>query len=208
MAPPNPRMQSTGRRGAPASARPPRARSALWSVGLRGGRPDDPQLMRISLGRILPLVLESAMTLLGAPGDRPGVRAADSAVLALWIICAAVTLPMARSPGFVLQPESVPYPWGAVVITWILLALEAVVLRAVLRPARPGRLWIRLLASLVGLGILLLGVLQLGLTDQPGYSYVPGLFALLGLLLVCLFGLVRGVMRLRGKGGSSAPHAA
>jgi hypothetical protein len=84
--------------------------------------------------------------------------------------------------------EAVPYPWNAVVITWIVLVLEAVVLRAILHPARPGRLWIRVLASLAGLGILLLGVLQLSLTDQPGYTYVPGLFAVLGLPLVFLSG--------------------
>jgi hypothetical protein len=133
---------------------------------------------------------------------------ADFAVVALWAICAAITLPAARNPGFVPHPEAVPYPWRDVVLTWIILALEAMVLRAILHPAGPGRRWIRVLASLAGLGILLLGILQLGLTDLPGYSYVPGLFAVLGSLLVILFGLVQGVMRLRGKGGSSAPHAA
>jgi hypothetical protein len=133
---------------------------------------------------------------------------ADFAVVALWVICAAITLPAARNPGFVPDREAIPYPWRAVAITWIVLALEATVLRAILHPGRPGRPWGRVLASLAGLGILFLGVLQLSVTDFPGYSYVPGLFAVLGSLLVCLFGLVRGVRRLRRKDGPTTLHTA
>jgi hypothetical protein len=143
------------------------------------------------MGRAVPPLQDS--------GRRPSARAADFAVAGLWAICAITTLPAARNPGFVAHPETVPYPWGAVVGTCIVLTLEALVLRAVLRPARPGRLWLRVLASVAGLAVLLLGVLQLGMTDLPWDSYMPGLFAVLGALLVVAFGLARGVKRFKGE---------
>jgi hypothetical protein len=53
---------------------------------------------------------------------------------AWWLVFASITIDWARSPGFVDNPQSVPYPWGGVVITWTILAVETGILYAILRP--------------------------------------------------------------------------
>jgi hypothetical protein len=72
--------------------------------------------------------------------------------VALWILCAALTLLTARSPGFVLHASPVPYREAAANLlpVWIILALEAALLHAIVRSYSWRRAWIRYLACAAG----------------------------------------------------------
>ena len=139
---------------------------------------------------------------------QPRFQLADWIAASLWVVCAMLTLPAARAPGLVPDPNAVPYPWAAVVETWILLAFQAALLRVILRPARPGRIWIRLLACVAGVTLVLLSLVQLGTTDFPGYTYMPALFSVMAALIVCILGIRRGITWLRARQGPGEPHAA
>jgi hypothetical protein len=134
--------------------------------------------------------------------------------IALWLLCAALTLPTARQRGFVLHPRPVSYGEAAVAITvtWIVLALEAAVLHAMLRTYPPRWAWVRLLACIAGAALLWLGVMQWSTTDLgPGYIYTIGLLPIMASVALTIIGLSRSMAwfwrrrlkkRLRTSGGA------
>lgn len=108
---------------------------------------------------------------------------------AYWLVFALQTLDAARDPGFVPDPASVPFPWGGVVTTWLVLALLTGGLYLVLRPHPHIPSWQRTLTTSGYVAVLLFVLLSSTVTDMPGHHYVPGRFAaltLLGLLLLLL----------------------
>ena len=40
-----------------------------------------------------------------------------------WLLFAMLALYLGQFPGYVQHPENVPYPWLAVILVWLLLAL-------------------------------------------------------------------------------------
>ncbi len=95
-----------------------------------------------------------------------------------WAGFAAWTLWAARDPGFVALPRLIPYPWLDVFVTWGMLAVETVILGAILRPSTFRRSWGRLaFALLLELCLLVWRAFMLR-TDMPGTYYVPPLFTL------------------------------
>jgi hypothetical protein len=101
--------------------------------------------------------------------------------LLLWIAFAPITAEAARNPGFVPNPESVPYSWGAALLTWARLGIEAGIFTLVLRSGRRLPLAFALAAVLFFLSMVFY------VTDMPGYSYVPGRFHL---ALVTILGVL------------------
>lgn len=102
-------------------------------------------------------------------------------LLLLWLAFAPIIAIAARNPGFVPNPEAVPYPWRAALVTWGLLGLQSAVLFWLTRSPRR-------LPVAFGLALLLLvGSLVATPTDMPRYEYVPGQYHL---VLVIGLGLV------------------
>jgi hypothetical protein len=110
--------------------------------------------------------------------------------IAYWLVFASYTLGAARNPGFVRNPESVPYPWAAAMLTCVFLGAQTAALNATLRPLSATGSW-RRVAAASGLA-LVFAVLSLitTVTDMPGYYYAPGLFALANVIVVPLVGAV------------------
>lgn len=109
----------------------------------------------------------------------------------LWLVCAAWTLYAARFPNFG-HPLPYSYDWLGVILIWIVLALEAALFRAIVRPYSSRWAWRRLLACAAGLGLVILSLNPI--TDTaPGHFHVPGLFALLALLALGIIGLSRSL---------------
>ena len=110
--------------------------------------------------------------------------------IAYWLVFVVYTLSAARNPGFVRNPESVPYPWRAALLTCVLLGLETAALNATLRPLSATHSW-RRVAGASGLALVLaLLSLSTAFSDMPGYYYAPGLFALVNVIVVPLAGAV------------------
>lgn len=110
--------------------------------------------------------------------------------IAYWLVLASYTLAAARNPGFVRNPDLVPYPWKAALVTCLFLGLQTAALNATLRPLRATRSW-RRVATASGLALLFAALsLVTTVTDMPGYYYVPGLFALTNVVVVPLIGVV------------------
>ncbi len=101
--------------------------------------------------------------------------------LLLWVAFGPITAEAARSPGFAPNPESVPYPWGAALLTWARLGVEAGIFTLILKPGHRLPLAFALAAALLFLSV------RFYVTDMPGYHYVPGRFHL---ALVIILGLV------------------
>jgi hypothetical protein len=119
--------------------------------------------------------------------SRLGVWLRRYGLAAYWLVYAILTLDWARHPGFVPDPESVPYPWGAVFVTWGVVAVAVGILYAILRPPTFHQSWGRLGGALLFTAGLTLLAAMTFLSDMPGYYYVPHLFSfftLLGLLLL------------------------
>jgi hypothetical protein len=108
--------------------------------------------------------------------------------VAYWLALSGYSLAAARSPGFVSDPASVPYPWSAALLTCGLLGVQCAALNATLRPLSATRSWRRVAAA--SALALLFGALSLltTVTDMPGYYYVPGLFALANVVVVPVVG--------------------
>src|SRR5262245_22568831 len=75
--------------------------------------------------------------------SRAGSWLRDYGWVAYWLAFAAFTLNAARNPGFVMNPDEVPYPWGAALGTVALLGLQTAGLNATLRPLSTNRSWRR-----------------------------------------------------------------
>lgn len=115
-----------------------------------------------------------------------------------WALFAAFTLYAAQFPGYVRHPEDEPYPWIAVFLVWILLALLLGILYAIVRPGTFQYQWGRIVGAL-GYTSLLCGTgLALFVTDMPGYYYVPAVFSfvtMIGVLALALVGAVTALLR-------------
>ena len=98
----------------------------------------------------------------------------------VWLFFGPITADAARNPGFVPNPETVPYPWEAALFTWARLGVECAVFFAILRSGR------RLPLAVALAAILFLLSMMFWVTDMPGYHYVPGQFHF---ALVILLGL-------------------
>ena len=109
----------------------------------------------------------------------------------LWLVCAAWTLFAARFPNFG-HPRPYSYDWLGVILIWIVLALEAALLRAIVRPYSSRWAWRRVLACTAGLGLVILS-LNMIIDTAPGHFHVPGQFALLALMALGILGLGRGL---------------
>ena len=122
------------------------------------------------------------------------------ALLFYWLAFAVVTLYQAQYPGLMLRPEEWRYPWSAVVVVWVLLAILVGVLHLILRPANFHRSWGRLLGALAYSAVLLvLGFFSV-VTDMPGYYYVPAQFSVVtmaGVLIFAVFQVISALWRRR-----------
>ena len=98
----------------------------------------------------------------------------------LWLAFGPITADAARNPGFVLDPDAVPYPWLAALFTWARLGVECAVFFLILRSGRRLPWAVALAAILFFLSIML------WVTDMPGYHYVPAQFHFVLLLLLGL----------------------
>src|SRR5437773_5487300 len=98
-------------------------------------------------------------------------------LLFYWLTFAVFTLHEAQYPGLMLHPEEWRYPWSAVVVVWVLLAILVGVLHLILRPASFHRSWGRFLGALAYCAILLVLGFFSAVTDMTGYYYVPAQFS-------------------------------
>lgn len=53
-------------------------------------------------------------------------------LLLLWLAFGPILANAARNPGLVLNPETVPYPWVGVFVTWGMLGLESAIVHMIL----------------------------------------------------------------------------
>lgn len=108
-----------------------------------------------------------------------------------WAACAVFTLHQGQYPGWMLHPEQWRYPWGAVSVVLLLLAVLVAGLHLILRPATYHRSWGRLLWGLGYTAVLVALTFLTVVTDQPGYWYVPAQFAFVTFAGVLAFALVQ-----------------
>lgn len=104
---------------------------------------------------------------------------------------AIFTLYAATFPGFVGNPEAVPYPWIGVLYTWVIIAALTFAFHRVLKPLAFLRSWKRLaLAIAIASGLVAISIVMM-ITDQPGYYYVPMLFSFITFLglIICAIAL-------------------
>jgi len=125
-----------------------------------------------------------------------------------WLVFAVYTLYAATYPGYVRNPEAIPYPWLGVFCTWGFLAVLTYVFHIVLKP--PAFLQSRkrlALAIAIASGLVAISVITM-VTDQPGYYYVPMQFSFITFLALVVCAIVlAGVAlwrytRLSGRGDS------
>lgn len=121
-----------------------------------------------------------------------------------WLICALFTLRQARYPGLMLYPEDWRYPWKAVFVVWVLLAVLIGILHAILRPASYHYSWWRLLGALVYSALLFTMGIFTVVTDMPGYYYVPAMFSAVNLAIVLLFACSQGALWFFRRGRNAA----
>ena len=127
--------------------------------------------------------------------------------VAYWLAFAAWTLNEARYPGFVPNPETVPYPWAAALFTCTLLFAQTAALNSLLRPLHATGSW-RRVAAASGLALLFAAVSLVTMwTDMPGYYYAPRLFALVNVLVVPLVGAVLAFRPTRPAAEAGEPEA-
>ena len=116
-----------------------------------------------------------------------------SSFIAYWAIFALVTLRQARFPGMMADLDEWTYPWGAVLIVWLLLAIFVGLLYGIIRPTSYNRSWRRLVGAIMySVGLFVLAALTF-FTDMPGYYYVLAAFAVFNLILMLLFAVTQAV---------------
>jgi hypothetical protein len=127
----------------------------------------------------------------------------------IWLAFVPYAIAAGHNPGFVFPDPARPYPTGHVVAVCVLMAIESVVLFAMLRPTSYQlRDWRR---ALKVLGVLALAFfLEPMYTDMPGYVYVNSAFlfawGVFALCLVLLGSVLAQLLALRTR--SSSRHAA
>ena len=110
-------------------------------------------------------------------------------LLLLWLMFGPILANAARSPGFVTDPDSVPYPLGAALVTWGILGIESLIIQFILRLTGGLQIAFSLCA------LLLVGGVVTTVTDMPGYYYVPTLYQLALTAMLGVAWVVRSVTR-------------
>lgn len=103
---------------------------------------------------------------------------------------------LAKNPGFVLHPESAPYPWLGVFEIWGILAIFTVILYAILRPATFDNSWKRLAGAVAFVALLLAFCIATFVTDMPGLFYVPTWYAMTTFAILLFFAFARAVIQI------------
>jgi len=128
---------------------------------------------------------------------------------AIWLAFVPYAIAAGRNPGFVPPSYAGPYPTGHVIAVCLLMAVESLVLFAMLRPmSYQLRDWRRPL-KVLGLFVLAF-FLEPMYTDMPGYVYVNAAF-LFAWSMVCLSFVVLGLVISKVSGSvasGSFNHAA
>ena len=77
-----------------------------------------------------------------------------------------------------IDPNSLPYPWFEV--SWVSgwMGIEAAILYAILRPATFGWSIVRAVSGFITFAAFASCHFGMFTTDQPGYAYVPSIYAL------------------------------
>ena len=108
-----------------------------------------------------------------------------------WLAFVWLGIERAHNPGYVMHPETVPYPVRDVVVVSVFLGLLVAALGLFLRMPTSWNRWARV-AFRAAYVLLLVFLLMMGMvTDMPGIVYVPPIFALATLRLLGAFGLWR-----------------
>lgn len=108
-----------------------------------------------------------------------------------WLAFAILTIRQAKHPGLVLHGDLPPFPWRGIAATWIVLAIETLILYVVLRPLSFQAPWKRVgKGFLYATGLVVFTVFTT-VTDMPGYYYVPGIFAVVTFLCITLFSAIK-----------------
>src|SRR5688572_27363146 len=90
-----------------------------------------------------------------------------------WLVFAVLSVSGAESPGLVLHPEAVRFPWLGLMVMWALLAFGVGALYAILGPSIWKTSWPRFGAALALSGALLVFCMLTFVTDMPGLYYIP-----------------------------------
>ena len=115
-----------------------------------------------------------------------------------WLLFAMLTVYLGQFPGYVQHPETAPYPWLAVILVCLFLAILLAAFYFLLLPPLFRFSWWRLPASLALGAALLAASLFTFVTDMPGYYYVPhyfSFFTVLFLLVVSVSSIVGFIWR-------------
>jgi len=108
-----------------------------------------------------------------------------------WLLFAVLALFAAQNPGFVGNPDLVPFPWFGLFITWAVLAVLVSIFYFILKPA-----FVRGSASRLGVAFALSVAMVIGsiltmVTDMPGLYYMPHYFSLLTFLILLVISAFR-----------------
>lgn len=108
-----------------------------------------------------------------------------------WLFFAVLAVFAARDPGFVGQPELVPYPWLGLVFTWEILAALVAIFYFILKPAFVRGSTSRLGAAFALSLVMIIASILTMITDMPGLYYVPHYFSLLTFLILLVISAFR-----------------
>jgi hypothetical protein len=96
------------------------------------------------------------------------------------------------------------YPISGVFAVSAFVGILIGILYAILRPTTYSRSWGRLLVALIYSAALVYLAYRTTGTDQPGYSYIPAMFALVNMALVVFFAAIQGGLALFKVGRHAA----
>ncbi len=109
-----------------------------------------------------------------------------------WLFFAVLSVYSAKDPGYVINPELIPFPWLALVFVWVLLAILITSLYLVLKPVFLYNSVSRLLIVFAISCTLTFTCIFTMNTDMPGLYYIPQNFLLVTLLILSISVLYRG----------------
>ncbi len=126
----------------------------------------------------------------------------------IWLAFVPYAVSAGHNPGFVFPDPTRPYPTGHVVAVCVLMAIESLVLFAMLQPPQYDlRDWRRALKVLAALIVAFF--FEPMYTDLPGYLYVNSAFIFAWALLAAALVLVGGVLSgVAAVGARRSRHAA